>query len=559
MGNGILGYILSGSTTQSFSFLVAEGMETIISEGMYVLASDGERRVLGVVEELKYYHEFYEEGDVWVEAIKKGKKPPEGVGRAFLRGKARIVGEVRDGDIIPPKQPLRPGSSVYLVTGGDLKPVFGHDPSSYEDPPPHLLGIGRLFGYQDLKALIDLRAITMHLGIIGTTGSGKTNTVSVLLEELGNKKGVDAGIAKLPRTIPAIVVDLNGDYTYLYDEPKVVPQYSQVIRLVSQESPVFNKGYVGGIGKRLEPLTLDLDIFQPHELAEAVVSLYRGGPGENIMLQLNLLTYIFSKLIPEKFSHLSRNIIFSEKSYYDELIKSVENLAQGRKNEQEDMDGIRFSGATVHAVIRQLDNFRSSMKNYGLLSTQPTVTREFMEDVTDPENPKLVLVDLSSEGMIAPLNVKQFVVYYLALLLFNLFVEYRNMAVRGEGNQRVALLILEEAQNFAPNPQTYKLGYSVAKSILSTIATQGRKFGLSLVLVSQRPIYVDQVVMSMMNTFIIHRVPPFDVKFVENLTGGITLGLARNLSVMERGTAIIVGQMNPSPLPLVVRIRRRRG
>ncbi len=541
-----LGYVLSGSTTQEFRFVAAEGSEDFLREGMFVVARSGGRRILGTIESLEYYHEFYDERDVWVEAIRRGRRPPEGVARAFLAGRVRIVGEVSGSGVVPPSRPPKPGSVVDRVTGSDLVAVFGHDPSE-ERLPPHLLSLGTLYGYEDLGALLDLRSLTMHLGVIGTTGSGKTNTVSVLLEELGRKRGVDAGVTVLPATVPAIVVDLNADYVYLYDDPSIVPQYTKVIRLVSRESPVYDEsGMVEESGRSLLPLTLDLNVFEPHELAEAIVSLYRGAPGEGTMLQVNLLTYVFAELVPEIFGTGMLNVIFSDDALYRKLREAVKDRAK-------DM----FSPHTIGAVLRQLDQFRRSLRAYGLLSRKPTVSREFMEDVTDRESPKLVIVDLSSEGMPGPLSVKQFIVYYLALLLFNLFVEFRSMAVRGEGEQRVALFVLEEAQNFAPNLQTYRLGYSVARSLLATIATQGRKFGLSLVLVTQRPLYVDPVVMGMMNTYIIHRVPPYDVRFVESITGGTAYGLSKNLSVMEKGTAIVVGQMNPSPLPLVVRVRKR--
>ncbi|MEB3779731.1 MAG: ATP-binding protein [Desulfurococcales archaeon] len=544
-----LGYVLSGSTTQFFRFVVAEEAEDIVSEGMYVLAKGPNKRILGVIEELQYYNEFYEERDIWVEAIKKGRRPPEGIGRAFFTSKARIVGEIKGNDIVPPRQPLKPGSIVYRVTGSDLVPVFDHDPRD-RTLPKHLLSLGTLYGYNDLNALIDLRALTMHIGIIGTTGSGKTNTVSVLLEELGNKDRVDTGITKLPKTVPAVVMDLNADYIYLFDNPELVPRYTEVIRLVSKESPAYHSFEETRMrGRRIVPLTLDLNVFEPHELAEVIVSLYKGGLSEGSMLQINLLTYVFDELVPKNLGEGRLNVIFYNNSDY----KKLRDLVKEKSKEE------GFSSHTIDAVLRQLDQFRRSLKSYGLLGMRPSVTREFIEKVTDIENPSLVIVDMSDQGLPGPPYIKQFVVYYIALIMFNLFVEYRRKAMIENVEQRVALLVIEEAQNFAPNLQTYKLGYSVARNLLATIATQGRKFGLSLVLVTQRPLYVDPVVMSMMNTFIIHRVPPYDVRFVENLTGGIAYGLSRNLSVMERGNAIIVGQMNPSPLPLVVKVRSRGG
>ena len=243
-------------------------------------------------------------------------------------------------------------------------------------------------------------------------------------------------------------------------------------------------------------------------------------------------------------------MIFSTRSQLNHFINNIVNNY-----------GKEYHRSTIEAAIRSLQEFYRAMKtnNYNLLDMPPTLDRIFIDSATDPDSPKLVILDMSPDGLPAPLSVKQFITYYLALLLYKTFVEYRSAAMSGSGNMRVVLLAIEEAQNFAPNLQTYKLGYSVAKSVLSTIATQGRKFGISLLLVTQRPLYVDPVVMSMMNTFIIHRVPAYDTRFVERVAGMISKDVVASLPTMERGSALIVGQMNPSPLPMRVKIDKRRG
>ncbi len=539
-----LGYVLTDTSTRGFKFIVADGMENHVEEGVYITVHDGTRRILATVTNLSYYHEFYDEKDIWAEAVRKGHKPPQGVGRQFLLARAMIVGETGTGEVNPPDRPPRPGSPVYPVSGSDLSVIFGHDPMNPQIPE-HLLPLGDLYGYTGLRALLDLRAVTMHIGIIGTTGSGKTNTVSVIIEELGSKTGVDAGVTRLPRTIPAFVVDLNADYTYLYENPDLIKTYSKIIRLVGANSPVLHEEPLGR--KRIRPLTLDLNALEPYELAEAVASLYKGGMSEGSMLAVDLLTRVFSEIAcAEPDCIYDRNGVFTDNREYENLLEEINSKYENL-----------YHKATISAAKRILGSLWNASNKYGIVSRNPIINEDFIDSVTDPERPSLVLLDMSSDGLPAPLNVKQFIVYYMAQLLFDRFVEYRSRAQGGQGSQRVALFVIEEAQNFAPNLQTYKLGYSVARSLLATIATQGRKFGLGLVLVTQRPSYVDQVVMSMMNSFIIHRVAPFDIKFVENITGGFTHGFTQNLATMRRGTAIIVGQINPSPLPLVANIRKR--
>jgi hypothetical protein len=63
--------------------------------------------------------------------------------------------------------------------------------------------------------------------------------------------------------------------------------------------------------------------------------------------------------------------------------------------------------------------------------------------------------------------------------------------------------------------------------------------------------------MSMRNTFIIHRVAPGDVRFVYTVTGGLPGYIMRRLTYMERGLAVLTGQMNLFPHPIFVKVDRR--
>ena len=99
------------------------------------------------------------------------------------------------------------------------------------------------------------------------------------------------------------------------------------------------------------------------------------------------------------------------------------------------------------------------------------------------------------------------------------------------------------------------MAVSIAKNKLSAIATQGRKFGLSLCLISQRPSFVDPVILSMCNTFLIHGISPEDVGFVKTVTGGLPSALASRLTRLEQGELIVTGQMCRVPFPVVLRVK----
>jgi DNA helicase HerA-like ATPase len=171
-----------------------------------------------------------------------------------------------------------------------------------------------------------------------------------------------------------------------------------------------------------------------------------------------------------------------------------------------------------------------------------------VDELTEQGN--IAIIDFSAKG--APgieLPMKQLVMTYLATVLFDSFTRYKV-----EGEDRYLLFMVEEAQNFCPDV-SFPVGASLAKAKLSAIATQGRKFGLGLCLISQRPSFVDRIVLSMCNTFFIHRASPEDVSFVRTVTGGLLPGLLARLTKLSNGEIIITGQMSKVPFPLVVKVR----
>jgi len=218
--------------------------------------------------------------------------------------------------------------------------------------------------------------------------------------------------------------------------------------------------------------------------------------------------------------------------------------------------------ATKGAVKRALNSFVTIEKEHKLLSTksnlqEATITDNIIEHVKFVDQITkeggVAIFDFSADG--APgvdLKTKQLVMTYLASLLFEQFSNYK---IKRE--DRYLLLIIEEAQNFCPD-KTYPISFSLAHAKLSAIATQGRKFGLSLCLISQRPSFVDRIVLSMCNSFFIHRISPEDVSFVKNISGGLPPSLVSKLTTMNQGDLIITGQMNTVPFPLVIHVPVRQ-
>jgi hypothetical protein len=111
-----------------------------------------------------------------------------------------------------------------------------------------------------------------------------------------------------------------------------------------------------------------------------------------------------------------------------------------------------------------------------------------------------------------------------------------------------ALLVLEEAHNFVPASAS-TAALQRATAITKQIAQEGRKFGLGLMLISQRPSRLDATTLSQCNSFVVMRmVNPADQKFVRDVIetlGEDDVGLLPDLDV---GEALLSGQFVKFPV-----------
>ena len=106
------------------------------------------------------------------------------------------------------------------------------------------------------------------------------------------------------------------------------------------------------------------------------------------------------------------------------------------------------------------------------------------------------------------------------------------------------VIVLEEAQNYIAEEKE-----SIAKTVFERIAREGRKYGLSLVVSSQRPSELSKTVLSQCNSFIIHRLQnPEDQKYVRGLISSANADLLEQLPIIPQQHAIITGDCVRTPI-----------
>jgi len=217
------------------------------------------------------------------------------------------------------------------------------------------------------------------------------------------------------------------------------------------------------------------------------------------------------------------------------------------------------------ALRKALDLLRQSTRDYSMMDIIRALERE-----DDPQNASLIdeleylaevdifaregtridelvvkgrttIIDLKG----TPPDIQELIVNRLCTALFEL---------RKVNKLPPMMLVVEEAHNFCP-----QVGQVASSKVFRTIASEGRKFGLGLLIVTQRAAKVDKNVLSQCNTQIILKVTnPNDLKAISSSVEGLTPGMEEEIQRLPIGVAIVTGAGLQMPMMVEVRPRETR-
>lgn len=228
-----------------------------------------------------------------------------------------------------------------------------------------------------------------------------------------------------------------------------------------------------------------------------------------------------------------------------------------------------LGGADLRTLLpplkKAIDKLRGEKRFYSVrdlievLSTDPETRNptliskiEYLDEIGVFDTKGNSIDELVTKGKTTVINLKgvspdiqQMVVKRLSTVMFEL---------RKKNAVPPMMMVVEEAHNYCP--QGTQL---ISSKPLATIASEGRKFGLGLMVISQRPAKIDKNVLSQCGTQIILKVTnPNDVKAIAASIEGLTSGMTDDIQTMPIGMAMVVGAGIESPLLVEVRPRESR-
>lgn len=173
---------------------------------------------------------------------------------------------------------------------------------------------------------------------------------------------------------------------------------------------------------------------------------------------------------------------------------------------------------------------------------------QFLGEPNDAED-NVVVVDLS----LVPSEIMHLIVAVIARVLFEATQRFHKKS----REPFPTVLVLEEAHTFIQDgrddPSQSPTSVQMCRRIFEKIAREGRKFGMGLLLSSQRPSEISPTVLSQCNTFLLHRlVNDEDQNLVRRLVPDTLSSLLRELPILPTRHAILLGYASPIPKMVIL-------
>jgi len=513
-----VGIVYGESSTDYFTFIVDPQNMPNFGEFVVVKNRNGDE-VLAVVKGVRNIN--------WLMGVGKGSYDYiEKTVNVFSRGvldksesiiaSAKVLGVLRTKEDIenrnfefrqtPNRVPIKPGEVVERAKDEDLQRIFsnGH------------IKIGRLLARENVEVGLDVnKLVSRHFAVLAVTGAGKSNTIAVLSKEIvDNTKGT------------IVILDPHGEYSRLS----------------------WKNAKVNTIKATIDPAKI--------KVSEFATLL---GVAENASLQRRFLSlaYYTVKWEARNASKILGGIAFVEalERKIEEWIRAYESKEKGEEvvisyyDPQGNLLPRKIQSKDLDSLIRLKDYLQELKANF----------REFIKlgNILSEITPAMVnVIDLSGmeeDQMIALASyllrgILKYRVRYMKAVNMRDSPKIKETKEKFPALTKPILVIVEEAHIFAPREHKTQAAHWLGK-----IAREGRKFGIGLGIVSQRPKKLDDDILSQTNTKIILRlVEPHDQRYVQQASEQISEDLLSDIASLGIGEAVIVGFA--IPLPAMVKI-----
>ena len=496
-----------------------------------------------------------------------GKRPPAGM-TVQLLGTLRAEGFCRGVSAYPTV-----GDPVHLGVGEDLQRIFGSlGEHADQDGRPRSFSLGRFAVDTDFEVrALGKEFFAKHVAIMGNSGSGKSVTTAKIMYEA----------LRLPHA-QFVLFDMHGEYrsafsddsgqplpnvTYLSDRSLVLPywmlRHEELERLfVDLNNPlnvnaqrIFLRSAMDRLKHKaaeelglLNEYTVDTPIYYPIQQLKT----YAQNMNEARFV-LNTENYAFARLASRQLPPEAQELLLlngrmefnkgnsegevPHATYYGKLLGLAAQL-EARLNDRR----YDFLLRPLEQAARNPDlagQFRADDGPGRLSAGVAAVIRQMLG--RGPVRKNLTIVDLSG----LPFDVVDVTVAVLTRTLFDF-----NFWAPPEVRQPL-VLVFEEAHNYLPRVERRERMF--ARDAVEKVAKEGRKYGVSAMVVTQRPSEISETILSQCNSMILMRMNnPDDQNYAARVVSDHFRSLINLLPGLRPGEGFVIGDSVLMPMRTLI-------
>jgi DNA helicase HerA-like ATPase len=427
----------------------------------------------------------------------------------------RAIALIPIGSVTPDGEFER-GVSSYPTTGAEVHVVAGNELDTlFSKFRAQGYVVGSLSSQPAVKVCLEpSRLFGRHFAILGQTGAGKSWAVASLIQQ---------ALAVMPKA-HIIILDLHGEYCWLKPDGKrdaaFKDEHFRYVDAKELEMPYWLMTY-----GELCDLLIDQTEFSAHNQ----IAVFRDGL--NALRQKEALSLKLDRASVD-------TPIYFDLQELRSFVESKNGKVMGSKGEP--IKG-ELTGKFDNFLMR-LDSKLNDVRYDFLLKPKYRNTSaalaELLRDFVGLGNPKkpVTVIDLST----VPFDVRPTVAAQIGRLAFEFNFwnpQYRDFPL---------LLVCEEAHAYVTRQNDSQ--FAGARKSMERIAKEGRKYGVGLAVVSQRPHELSETVLAQCGTFLCLRITnPDDQSYVKSLVPEGERGLVDILAGLGRGECLALGEAVPLP------------
>lgn len=456
--------------------------------------------------------------------------------------------------------------AVHIVTEEDLREIYG------PGDPVDFVTIGHLASAESIPALVNInKLITRHSAVVGTTGAGKSTTVAGLLTALSD-----------PTRYPSariVVLDIHGEYAKALADRSAVFRVSTDVSAEKNEKPLQIPFWALSFDELVKLSFGDLNDEAMAAVADAIVALKReslGNQAREGVTEARLtvdspVPFCLHKLWFDLHQREHRTIIPKPGGAPDEVESAYVLNDAGKPLQPGDAMSVtpplyrtvKTTGPASERVNWGRDpiNIRQQLAILGSKLRDPQFEFLFNPGDWRPGIKGMVTKDLDELlkdwlGASAPISILDLsgvppmvlndLIGALLRILYDALFWARNLPEGGR--LRPLMLVLEEAHAYLGKDHA-----GSASSAVRRIAKEGRKYGVGVMIVSQRPSEIDPTILSQCGTIIAMRLAnEIDRGQVTGAAADNLKGLFDMLPILRTGEAIVVGEAVSLPMRTLI-------